>query len=196
MLTTPLSFAPLTEAIRSEAGSEIARLTRKWALAFCQVEAAMLWREALSGLSYRRTCVWIKPDGMPQYSGDRPGMGYESIVCAHAHGRSVWNGGGKTGVFVHNKNSGGKHSHETQKPMSLMVELIQLFTNPNDLILDPFMGSGTTGEAAVRLGRRFVGVEREEKHVATATERIYAASLGETVNAVRAKQMGMFGAKP
>ena len=72
----------------------MARLARRWILVFCQIEAAMKWREALEtgGAVYKRTCQWIKPDGKPQYSGDRPGIGYESIVACHAPGRSAWNG--------------------------------------------------------------------------------------------------------
>lgn len=57
---------------------------------------------ALVVLFYKRTCPWVKPDGKPQYSGDRPGIGYESIVACHAPGRSTWNGGGSHGVFIVN----------------------------------------------------------------------------------------------
>jgi hypothetical protein len=52
----------------------------------------MKWRAALeaAGAVYKRTCIWVKPDGKPQYSGDRPGTGYEGIVACHAPGRSTW----------------------------------------------------------------------------------------------------------
>jgi hypothetical protein len=188
----PLSFEPLSFELRSSSGREIARITKRWALVFCQCEASQLWRSALEPMSYRRTCVWIKPDGMPQYSGDRPGMGYESLVACHAPGRSRWNGGGRTGVFRHNKNSGGKHEHETQKPVPLMLELVELFTDENEVILDPFCGSGTTGVAAVRLGRRFVGIERNAEWAELARERIRAESSLSTLHARRAGQVPMF----
>jgi site-specific DNA-methyltransferase (adenine-specific) len=191
-LETPLSFDPLSFELRSESGREIARVTRRWALVFCQCEASQVWRTALAPMSYRRTCVWIKPDGMPQYSGDRPGMGYESIVACHAPGRSRWNGGGRTGVFVHNKNSGGKHDHETQKPAPLMVELVSLFTDSGELILDPFCGSGTTGVAAVRLGRRFIGIERNPEWAELSRERIRAEESQSTLAARRAGQEPLF----
>ena len=152
----------------------------------------MLWREALAPLSYRRTCVWVKPDGMPQYSGDRPGMGYESIVCSHAAGRSTWNGGGRVGVFVHNKNSGGKHDHETQKPLPLMLELVELFTDPDDIVLDPFAGSGTTGVACLRLGRRFIGIEKDPTYAQLARDRLTAEERGSTLQAHRAGQEPLF----
>ena len=174
-LNSPLSFEPLSFELRKASGAHIARLARRWALVFCQCEASQLWRTALEPLKYRRTAVWVKPDAMPQYSGDRPGMGYESLVCCHAEGRSKWNGGGRVGVFTHNKNSGGKHEHETQKPEPLMRELVSLFTDPGETVLDPFMGSGTTGVACVQLGRKFIGVEREPRYFDIACKRIEAA---------------------
>src|SRR5690349_8431375 len=101
----PLTFPPITEEQRAESARHMARLARRWILVFCQVEAAMKWRAVLedAGAGYKRTCVWVKPDGKPQYSGDRPGIGYESIVACHAPGRSRWNGGGRHGVFIVNK---------------------------------------------------------------------------------------------
>ena len=172
----PLSFEPLSFELRQSAAIEIARLSRGWMLVFCQIEAAMLWREQLeaAGAVYRRSCIWVKPDGMPQYSGDRPGMGYETFVACHAKGRSVWNGGGKHGVFIFNKgeNGGVRNEHETQKPLKLIKELAELFSNPGQTILDPFMGSGTTLRAAKDLGRKCIGIEIEEKYCEIAVRRL------------------------
>jgi site-specific DNA-methyltransferase (adenine-specific) len=80
-------------------------------------------------------------------------------------------------VFTYNCNSQTRTAgdHETQKPIDLMVELVRLFTDPGDLILDPFAGSGTTGVAAIRLGRRFIGWERDPKYHAIAVKRLTAA---------------------
>ncbi len=170
----PLDFAPITVDVRSSSGGHFARLSRRWSLVFCQVEAAMKWKEAIP-VDYARTCVWVKPDAMPQLTGDRPGMGYESIVACHAPGRKKWNGGGRCGVFTVATKSDPdamRSGHPTQKPLMLMEMLIELFTDPGDLILDPFMGSGTTGVAAIRLGRRFVGFERDPKYFAIAERRI------------------------
>lgn len=175
MNVEPLTFQPVSPELRSASSKEIARLTRRWCLIFCQVEAAMEWRASLevNGFVYRRTGVWIKPDGMPQYSGDRPGMGYESIVIAHAKGKSVWNGGGRHGVFIHNKNEGnGKAPHPTMKPESLMSELINLFTDEGEIILDPFMGSGTTLIAAKKAGRRAIGIDVDEGYCKVAAKRL------------------------
>lgn len=168
----PLSFEPLSEGQRKDYGRVIANSTKRWALVFCQVESTQLWRAALKPMSYRRTAIWVKPDAMPQLSGDRPGMGYESIVCCHAQGRSRWNGGGRVGVFTHNKNTGTSgHHHQTQKPIPLMAELIELFTDAGESILDPFLGSGTTLIAAEQLDRVCYGIEIEPKYVDVVIER-------------------------
>jgi DNA modification methylase len=118
--------------------------------------------------------VWIKPDGAPQFTGDRPGMGYESIVASWCgQGRSKWNGGGRHGVFTFaQRDSNHPKQHMTQKPIALMNEIVALFSNRLDTILDPYMGSGTTGVAAVRMGRQFIGIEREPKYFDIACRRI------------------------
>ena len=200
VLEAPLSFPAITTEERDSVASALARLTARWVVVFSQVEAVMEWQRALTAsgeLSPRRIGVWVKPDAMPQFSGDRPGMGYESIVFTHRKGRSTWNGGGRVAVFTHNKNTpGGKHDHETQKPLSLMLELIELFTDPADVILDPFCGSGTTGVACLRLGRRFIGIEKDAKYAAVATERLAAEVQGLSLRDVRAGQTSLFGETP
>jgi site-specific DNA-methyltransferase (adenine-specific) len=170
----PISFPPITEEERAASAAHAARIARRWILVFCQVEAAMKWRATLedAGAVYKRTCQWVKPDGKPQYSGDRPGIGYESIVACHAPGRSKWNGGGSHGVFIVNKGGDPRTGHQTQKPLALMELLVRLFSNPGDLILDPFAGSGTTGVAALRLGRRFIGWEMNPQYVEVARKRL------------------------
>lgn len=65
--------------------------------------------------------------------------------------------------------------HPTQKPIALMEWLVTLVTPPSGTVLDPFMGSGTTGVAAVRKGFRFVGIEREDEYLTIARARIEAA---------------------
>jgi DNA modification methylase len=65
--------------------------------------------------------------------------------------------------------------HQTQKPLALMETLVRLFSDPGELILDPFAGSGTTGVAAVRLGRRFLGWEMNPEYAEIARKRIAAA---------------------
>jgi site-specific DNA-methyltransferase (adenine-specific) len=65
--------------------------------------------------------------------------------------------------------------HPTQKPLGLLERILSASSNPEDLILDPFMGSGTTGVAAVQMGRRFVGVELESQYLDLAAKRITRA---------------------
>ncbi len=195
-----LTFPPMTEAGRIAAAAHFAALARRWTIVFCQVEAAMTWANAAKdgGAAIRRIGVWVKPDGQPQLSGDRPGMGYETIVFCHAPGRSKWHGGGRSSVFVHNKNDlilGAANSHPTQKPSSLMTELVSLFTDPGETVLDAFAGSGTTGVAAIRLGRRFIGIEKDPRYFELACERLRAEEQGTTLQAARAGQVSLFGGK-
>jgi len=71
--------------------------------------------------------------------------------------------------------------HPTQKPVALLERIILASTNPNDTVLDPFMGSGTTGVAAVHLKRRFVGIELDIQYAHLATTRILKATERLTI---------------
>ena len=66
----------------------------------------------------------------------------------------------------------GRKAHSTQKPESLLYRVLLTATRENDIVLDPFFGSGTTGAVAKRLGRRFIGIEREERFCRLAQQRI------------------------
>ena len=65
-----------------------------------------------------------------------------------------------------------KLGHPTQKSLKLMERILEIHTNPGELILDPFMGSGTTGEAAVRLNRKFLGIEKDNNFFKMAEQRL------------------------
>jgi site-specific DNA-methyltransferase (adenine-specific) len=69
-----------------------------------------------------------------------------------------------------------KQYHPTQKPVALMAYLIRTYTNPGDVVLDPCMGSGSTGVAATMTNRKFIGMELEPGHFTTAKERISDAA--------------------
>lgn len=123
ILDGALPFAAISERERIQAGKLIVSISSGWALVFCQAEAVAVWRSTLEagGAKWRRAMVWVKPDGMPQFSGDRPGMGYESITTAWCGvGGSKWNGGGKHGVFIIPKHDAGSghggisNEHPTQ----------------------------------------------------------------------------------
>ena len=70
---------------------------------------------------------------------------------------------------------GKNRDHPTQKPHDLCEFLIRTYTNPGDLVLDPFMGSGTAGVACVQTGRNFVGIEKDAKYFDIAKQRIETA---------------------
>lgn len=172
-----LDFAPI-DAIRDDVVRVVGAATTGWFIAFCTPEGVRPWAESInaSPLKYKRACVWVKPDSTPQLNGQGPAQGAENFVCAWAgSGYSRWNGGGKRGVYTHCVNVGRYGGHPTEKPLSLMQELLGDFTRPGDLILDPFMGPGTTGVACVTKGRRFVGVELNPTYFDLACRRIEEA---------------------
>ena len=68
-----------------------------------------------------------------------------------------------------------KAEHPTQKPIEVMTWIIEKTTKPGDVILDPYMGSGTTGVAAVRTRRRFIGIELDPDYFTIASRRIVEA---------------------
>ena len=74
------------------------------------------------------------------------------------------------------RNDAGSNPHPTVKPLELMGYLVRLVTPPGGLVLDPFTGSGSTGKAAVRLGHRFVGIEKDAAYAEIAKRRIGNAS--------------------
>jgi len=88
--------------------------------------------------------------------------------------------------------TGTDRVHLTQKPEAVM-EAVCAIAPPGTVILDPFCGSGTTGVAALRLGRRFIGIELDEHYAAVARERLAAESQGLTLAAARAGQASLFG---
>jgi site-specific DNA-methyltransferase (adenine-specific) len=175
----PLDFAPLNGELRDFIGCWISENCNGWFLAFCQTEQVSFWRDSIEGggAKYKTPLVWVKPNSAPKFNGQGPAIGYESIVSAWCGvGFSKWNGGGSRGVYTHNTNQPDRHGeHMTEKPVSLMKELTGLFSFAGDNIADPFMGSGTTGVAAVKLGRKFTGIEIEPKYFDIACRRISEA---------------------
>ncbi|MDE3796963.1 site-specific DNA-methyltransferase [Sinorhizobium meliloti] len=172
-----LGFVAIDE-MRRDVALAVKRLCIGWGVFFCMAEGVRAWRDDIeaSGAKYKRAMVWVKPDAMPQFNGQGPSVGHEMMVSAwYGKGHSSWNGGGRPGNFRHNKNTPGGGQHPTQKPLPLMQELVGLFTNPGQTILDPFAGSGTTGVACAKMGRRFIGIELDPKYFDVACERIEKA---------------------
>lgn len=126
------------------------------------------------GLKFVRAGAWCKPNSAPQFTGDRPAPGWEFVAILHSTSDKMrWNGGGKRAIWV--TPAVKANGHPTPKPEDLMLEWIEDFTDEGETILDPFMGSGTTGVAAVKLGRKFIGIEIEPKYFDIACRRISEA---------------------
>ena len=138
--------------------------------------------------------IWRKSNPMPNFRGRRFTNAHETLLWAvksqksrytfnydsmkamndDVQMRSDWtlpvcNGGERI-----KDEENGQRAHPTQKPESLLARVLMATTNPGDLVLDPFFGSGTTGAVAKKLGRRFIGFEREETYAEVARKRIRA----------------------
>jgi site-specific DNA-methyltransferase (adenine-specific) len=167
--------------ILDDVAGEFRRLSKRWIVVFHDAEIGSRWREAF-GECYVRAGVWVKPNAVPQMSGDRPGQGFESMTIGHARGRKRWNGGGLPAVWTYlavNSQAEVRASadHPCPKPEPLMARLVEQFTDEGDLILDPFAGSGTTGVAAKRLGRRCILIEINEAYCEVAARRLSQDAL-------------------
>jgi site-specific DNA-methyltransferase (adenine-specific) len=170
-----IDFGSIAAAQVAPLASEFLRVARRWSVAFTSDRGLAGWIDAF-GTEFVRSMVWVKADPMPQMTGDRPAHGFELMALAHPPGRKAWNGGGSPGSYVGNRGDGGrKMPHPTAKPDWLMERLVRDFTDPGETILDPFAGSGTTGVAAIRLGRKFIGCERDPKYHAVAVKRLSQA---------------------
>jgi modification methylase len=135
--------------------------------------------------------VWRKSNPMPNFRGTRFTNAHETLLwCAKDEKarytfnyramkalnddlqmRSDWllpicSGGERV------KSDDGSKAHPTQKPEALLYRILLACTKPGDVVLDPFFGTGTTGAVARRLGRRWIGIEREPAYVKVASERI------------------------
>jgi site-specific DNA-methyltransferase (adenine-specific) len=161
---TGIDFPPFTEELLGKAFDEMARLTKTWIISNLDYSHAFKFEtEPPKTMIQKRIGVWVKNNPMPQISADRPSQGWEAISYLHKTGkRSLWNGGGSHGNYV--TNLATPTGHPTPKPLSMVTSFIERFTNPMDLILDPFAGGGTTLVAARNLGRKAIGVEIEEKY--------------------------------
>ena len=118
--------------------------------------------------------VWVKTNPMPQISADRPANGWDGIAYIYPKNKKkTWFGGGCHGNWTGPVITNG--DHPTGKPVDMVQSWVTRFTERSQTILDPFMGSGTTGVAAIQLGRKFIGIERESKYFDIACKRIEQA---------------------
>lgn len=159
-----LGFDELSEELIASIAPQLARV-RRWCLVYSDVESTHLWRNALvaAGMRYVRTGAWVRLGTTPQFSGDRPGVGFEAVTICHGSGNRQmhWNAGGKPALwsFPIAQRSDGGRPHTTPKPLSLIAEQVEQFTQEGDMIWDPFAGSGTTLVAARQQRRHALGIE-------------------------------------
>lgn len=155
---------------------QLLRLTRRWNVCFCTFEDIKKYRDpAWEQSAWVRAGVWDRVNPAPQFTGDRPSQACDGLAIFHAKDiRKRWNGGGKSGIWRSSVEI-GKKIHPSQKPLKLMLQLVADFTDPAETIFDPYMGSGTTGVAALQLGRRFIGIEKNPAYFEMAVKRIEAA---------------------
>jgi modification methylase len=141
--------------------------------------------------------IWRKANPMPNFRGRRFTNAHETVIwaakCARARNytfnyellkagnedcqvRSDWFLPICTGA-ERLKDSSGRKVHPTQKPEALLSRILLAASNKGDVVLDPFFGSGTTGAVAKRLGRSFIGIERDASYVAAARARIAGVKM-------------------
>ena len=143
-----------------------------------KLSVSNLWIE-LENLQMRpkQTFYWVKNNPPPQPRQNFQ-SGVETAVLATKGAVSKWSGGGATrNWYKHPLTVNSERFHPTQKPVSVMTYLIMALTLEGDTILDPFMGSGTTGVACVQTGRRFIGIEIDPDYYEIAKKRIKKALM-------------------
>ena len=135
--------------------------------------------------------VWRKSNPMPNFRGMRLTNAHETLIWASKSEESKYTFNYDAlkslndGIQMRSdwvlpictgherlKDEKGDKAHPTQKPESLLHRIIVATTKPNHVVLDPFFGTGTTGAVAKKLGRDFIGIEREPAYIKVAKERI------------------------
>jgi len=137
--------------------------------------------------------VWRKANPMPNFRGTRFTNAHETMIWAAKSEKAKYTFNYKTMKTLNDElqmrsdwlipicagqerlKTGGRKSHPTQKPEALLYRVLLASTKPGDIVLDPFFGTGTTGAVARRLGRRWIGIERESRYCRVALERIALA---------------------
>lgn len=167
-----VDFTSVTLEELEQAFVQMGRVSQRWVVANVDYKHAFHfdWQPP-RGLRMLRVGVWVKPNPMPQISGDRPGQGWEAIAFMHRDDvKPTWNGGGRAGVWT--AAPAQNMGHPTSKPLSMLRDWVRLFTNPGDTVLDPYAGSGTTLRAAADEGRKAIGYEIDERYCEVAAKRL------------------------
>ena len=149
-------------------------------MAIIKVETVIQLAEK-HGFYYKTTGIWHKTNPMPRNMNLHFVNSTEAwIYFTYKKKTGTFNNGGamfhdfiETSVTPNGERRFGKHP--TQKPESLIQHFVEILSNPNDTVLDPFMGSGTTGVVSKRTDRNFIGIELDEGYFKIAQDRIQEA---------------------
>jgi len=166
--------------------SEAARILKPDGALLCftrfDTEEAFRFAIRLAGLQPKTQIIWDKGvHGVGDCLGD-VGLRHENIIFA-TKGRFRFPGGRPVSVVRVPRLSSPKLTHPNEKPVELLKHLVEAVTKPGDLVLDPFLGSGTTAVAAKLTGRRYIGVELDRGYALAARSRL--AALGSNPTKVR-----------
>jgi DNA modification methylase len=132
-----------------------------------------------AGWYLRTEIIWNKPNCQPESVRDRPTRAHEYVFLLSKSERYLYDGSRRRGPNGRNLRTvwdihtqPTRDSNSATYPPMLVEPCVELGTNPGDLILDPFIGSGTTGLVATRLHRRFLGIELNPDYVQLVERRL------------------------
>lgn len=124
-----------------------------------------------NGFNIKNQIVWVKNNWTAGDLKAQFGQQYEIILLLNK-GRKPFNGKRLTDVWEFPRVNGKQQVHQNQKPVPLLEQCIEKHSKINDIVLDPFMGSGSTGVACKNLNRNFIGIELSEEYYNIAVRRI------------------------
>jgi len=144
-----------------------------WFISFCAKKDIGFYWNSLEKHKFKAidALVWQKPDPLPLNAKSRFLNAWEAAVMGKRPG-TTWNSTYEHNIINFQAPKGKNRIHPTQKPLKLIEKLISLTTNPKDLVVDPFMGSGTTAVACKKLKRNYIGFEINPKYCRQAKKRI------------------------
>lgn len=151
--------------------------TKGWMATFCaKKDIGVFWGILeKNGFVAIDTLAWIKPDPLPLNAKSRFLNAWEAIVVGKRPG-AHWGSNYFPNILKFQAPKGKDRIHPTQKPLELIKKIIELTTKRHDIVLDPFIGSGTTALACKLLGRHFIGFETSQKFCKLAEKRINSTS--------------------
>ena len=147
--------------------------TRGWIISFCAKKDIGFYWNILerNGFVAIDALVWQKPDPLPLNAKSRFLNAWEAIVVGKRPG-AYWGSNYFHNILNYQAPKNKERIHPTQKPLELIIKLIELTTKKGSIVLDPFMGSGTTAVACKTLRRHYIGFEISEKYCELARKRI------------------------